>query len=365
MRTKDFLKNYDFSFFIGMFALFTFGVFNLYSATFGQETGDLFRSQIFWFSISVIIGFFISLIHPKSFFEFAYPIYFLNCLALLFVLILGKVGMGAQRWLVIGPLRIQPSEFMKISLVFALAKWFSNNSSVENLGIKDLVIPFLISFIPATLIFLQPDLGTGGILILIFSVIAYYKKLEWRSIFKLLGVGVFCGILMFQFALKDYQKRRITTFLNPYQDAKGSGYNAIQSEIAIGSGRIVGKGYKNSSQASLNFLPENHTDFVFSIFSEEHGLIGVILLLGIYLIIMLRFLWLAKYVPDMFQSVMTVGLMAIFFWHTFVNIGMVSGILPIVGLPLPLMSYGGSSLLTFGIAFGMATSMSNARSIFH
>ncbi len=272
--------------------------------------------------------------------------------------------MGAQRWLAIGPLRVQPSEFMKIALIFALAKWFAKNSSFEETRIKNIIIPSALTIIPAILIMAQPDLGTGGILVLIFAVIVYYRKLQWSSIIKIALIGLISGWFMYKFALKDYQRKRIQTFINPYQDAKGSGYNAIQSEIAIGSGRLFGKGYKKSSQASLNFLPENHTDFVFSIFSEEHGLFGASLLLSLYTVILLRFNWLARSVKSMYESVFCVGLMSLFFWHTFINIGMVSGLLPIVGLPLPLMSYGGSSLLTFGIAMGLATSISNYRSIF-
>mgnify|MGYP000571925408 FL=1 len=169
---------------------------------------------------------------------------------------------------------------------------------------------------------------------------------------------------MYNFGLKEYQRKRIRTFINPYEDAKGSGYNAIQSQIAIGSGRFFGKGFKNSSQASLNYLPENHTDFVFSIFNEEHGLFGSIVLIALYSVLMLRFIWLSGSVLRIYDSIMAIGVMSIFFWHTFINMCMVMGLMPIVGLPLPFMSYGGSSMLTFGICIGLATSLSNSRNIF-
>jgi rod shape determining protein RodA len=169
---------------------------------------------------------------------------------------------------------------------------------------------------------------------------------------------------MYNYGLKEYQRKRILTFIDPTADAKGSGYNAIQSQIAIGSGRLFGKGFKNSSQASLNYLPENHTDFVFSIYNEEHGFFGSIVLLALYIILLMRFIWLSVSVLRFYDSILAIGLMSIFFWHTFINMSMVMGLMPIVGLPLPLMSYGGSSMLTFGVCIGMATSLSNSRNLF-
>ena len=177
-------------------------------------------------------------------------------------------------------------------------------------------------------------------------------------------IAVIGGSLMYNFGLREYQKKRIITFINPDADARGSGYNAIQSKISIGSGRFLGKGYLKSSQASLNYLPENHTDFVFSVFNEEHGFLGALVLIGLYLVLLFRMVWLSQSVSKIFPSIAAIGLMSIYFWHTFVNMGMVMGVLPIVGLPLPLMSYGGSSLLTFGIACGLTTAISNTRNLF-
>jgi len=218
--------------------------------------------------------------------------------------------------------------------------------------------------IPTVLIVLEPDLGTGLLLLLIFFIMAFFRKLKWKSLGIIALVGIISGAAMYQFGLKEYQRNRIKTFINPTADAKGTGYNAIQSKIAIGSGKFLGKGFRKSSQASLNYLPENHTDFVFSIYNEEHGFFGSILLIGLYLFLFYRFIWLSMNVPKIFDSVVIIGLMSIFFWHTFINMGMVMGLLPVVGLPLPLMSYGGSSLLTFGICCGVATSISNSRNMF-
>jgi rod shape determining protein RodA len=361
----NYLKRYDYSFFGAMFTIFIIGVLNLYSATHSHSSmNELYKSQLVWFLIATGVGFGVSFISPKTLFRSSYWIYLGGLLLLILVLIVGKKGMGAQRWLVIGGLRIQPSEFMKIAAAMALARYFTRHDAEKELGLKEMAIPFAIAIVPTTLIALQPDLGTGLLILLIFLVISFYKRLKWKTIAILAILGALSGTALFNFGLKEYQKKRILTFVDPYADAKGSGYNAIQSQIAIGSGRILGKGFKNSSQASLNYLPENHTDFVFSIYNEEHGFLGSIFLVILYIVLMMRFVWLCQSVLRFYDSILAIGLMAIFFWHTFINMCMVMGLMPIVGLPLPLMSYGGSSMLTFGIIIGMATSLSNGRNFF-
>ena len=359
------LKRFDMSFFISVASIFIIGILNLYSATHSNEADQyLFRAQIIWFLIAMATALGICFVHPKTFFRLSYVVYFVNCLLLVVTLVVGKTSLGATRWLAIGPIRFQPSEMMKLSLVLALARYYARARPDKELTLKDLIAPGLIAFIPAILVIVQPDLGTGLMLIFIFLVMTFYRKLTWRSIaiVALLG-GISAGV-MYKFGLKEYQRKRIHTFIDPFEDAKGAGYNAIQSEIAIGSGRLFGKGFKKSSQASLAYLPENHTDFVFSIFNEEHGFFGSIVLITLYIILLLRFVNLAYSVNKFFDSVVTIGLMSIFFGHTFINMGMVTGLLPIVGIPLPLMSYGGTSLLTFGVCTGLATSISNSRKIF-
>lgn len=366
-KLLELLKKYDFSFIGISTAIFIIGIINLYSATHSSEKArliNIYQVQIGWFFLSMTIAFVISLVNSKNYFRYAYALFGFNVFLLLLVLILGKIGMGAQRWLVLGPIRIQPSELMKVTLVLGLARWFRQNCAEGETGLRSLIIPGVLAFIPAILIILEPDLGTGLILLLIFFVIAFYRKLSWRTIGIISLVGAISGTAMYQFGLKEYQKKRIIAFLNPQADAKGSGYNAIQSKIAIGSGQFFGKGFQQSSQVSLNYLPENHTDFVFSIFNEEHGFFGSLVLLALYGLLFFRFLIMAKSVNSMFEAIVMIGLVSIFFWHTFINMGMVMGILPIVGLPLPYMSYGGSSLLTFGICIGIATSISNSKNIF-
>ncbi len=363
----NFLKKYDFTFFATVTMIFIIGIINLYSATHASSSismANLYKIQLMWFLVSITVGVIVSFISPKNYFRMAYLVYYFNIFLLILVLFLGYKGMGAQRWLILGPIRFQPSELMKLSVILALSRWFARNNPDQHLGLKELIIPFIIAAVPTFLVIAEPDLGTGLMLLLIFIVISYYKKLKGRTIVLIGIIALLSGTVMYKYGLKNYQRKRILTFLDPSADARGSGYNAIQSKIAIGSGQFLGKGFRKSSQASLNYLPENHTDFVFSIFNEEHGFLGSVILISLYVILFFRFLWLASSVTNLFNSIVVVGIFSVFFWHTFINMGMVMGLLPIVGLPLPYMSYGGSSLLTFSIACGIATSISNSRTLF-
>jgi rod shape determining protein RodA len=366
-KISNFFKRFDFVFVILMSVIFLIGVLNLYSANHThveQTMRDLYKTQILWFLVALSVAFVVSFVNSKTFYRYSYLFYALNLFLLVLVLIMGKKGMGAQRWLLLGPIRLQPSEMMKISLALVLARWYSKSSPEKELSLRDIIIPGLFTMVPAILIIVQPDLGTGLLLMMIFLIITFYKRLRWKTISLLAVIGVVSSLLMYNFGLKEYQRKRILTFIDPHADAKGAGYNAIQSEIAIGSGRIIGKGYLNSTQASLSYLPENHTDFVFSIFNEEHGFVGALLLIVLYILLLMRFIWLATSVLRFYDSVLAIGVMSIFFFHVFVNMSMVMGLMPVVGVPLPLMTYGGSSLLTFGICIGIATSISNSRNLF-
>jgi rod shape determining protein RodA len=366
-KISNFFKRFDFVFVILMSVIFLIGVLNLYSANHThveQTMRDLYKTQILWFLVALSVAFVVSFVNSKTFYRYSYLFYALNLFLLVLVLIMGKKGMGAQRWLLLGPIRLQPSEMMKISLALVLARWYSKSSPEKELSLRDIIIPGLLTMVPAILIIVQPDLGTGLLLMMIFLIITFYKRLRWKTISLLAVIGVVSSLLMYNFGLKEYQRKRILTFIDPHADAKGAGYNAIQSEIAIGSGRIIGKGYLNSTQASLSYLPENHTDFVFSIFNEEHGFVGALLLIVLYILLLMRFIWLATSVLRFYDSVLAIGVMSIFFFHIFVNMSMVMGLMPVVGVPLPLMTYGGSSLLTFGICIGIATSISNSRNLF-
>ena len=364
---REELKRYDYSFFGICSAIFVIGILNLYSATHSQGIGPeegLYKTQIIWFFLSWLIGIVISFIQPKNFYRLAYPSYLVSVVLLVMVLVVGHSALGGQRWIGFGPVKFQPSEITKIAMVLVLSRWYSKASPEQEIGFRELIIPFIMTAIPALMIIIQPDLGTGMLVMLIFLMITFYRKLKWKTIIILAIFAMIGATVVYNFGLRDYQKKRITTFIDPEFDAKGSGYNAIQSKIAIGSGQFFGKGFRRSSQGALNYLPENHTDFIFAIFNEEHGFVGSVFLIALYIALFYRLLWLASNVNKMFDSVVVVGVLAIFFWHTMVNMSMVSGLMPIVGVPLPLMSYGGSNLLTFGICCGIVTSISNARNLF-
>lgn len=364
---KEILKRYDYSFFGICTAIFIIGILNLYSATHSQGVGPeegIYKTQLIWFFLSWVIGIIVSFIQPKNYFRLAYPGYLLSVVFLIMVLVVGHSALGGQRWIGFGPLKFQPSELTKIAMVLVLARWYSKASPDQEIGFRELIIPFIITFIPALMVIIQPDLGTGMLVLSIFFIITFYRKLKWKTIGFIAVFGVLCATVMYNFGLREYQKKRITTFIDPEFDAKGSGYNAIQSKIAIGSGQFFGKGFRRSSQGALNYLPENHTDFIFAIFNEEHGFVGSVFLLALYLALFYRLLWLASNVNKIFDSIVVIGVLAIFFCHTIIYMSMVAGLLPIVGVPLPLMSYGGSNLLTFGICCGVVTSISNARNLF-
>lgn len=364
---KEELKRYDYSFFGICTAIFIIGILNLYSATHSHGVGPeqgIYKTQIIWFCLAWVVGVVVSFIQPKNFYRLAYPSYLLCIMLLIMVLFVGHSALGGQRWIGIAGMKFQPSELVKMSVVLVLARWYAKASPEQETGFKELIIPFIITFVPAIMVIIQPDLGTGMLTLLIFFLITFYRKLKWKTIVIIGIMGLVTGTVMYNFGLREYQKKRIITFIDPEFDAKGSGYNAIQSKIAIGSGQFFGKGFRQSSQGALNYLPENHTDFIFAIFNEEHGFVGSVFLISLYLALFYRLLWLASNVNKMFDSIVVVGVLAIFFWHTIVNMSMVSGLMPIVGIPLPLMSYGGSNLLTFGICCGVVTSISNARNLF-
>jgi rod shape determining protein RodA len=364
---KNFFKKFDYSFIAISFFIFLIGLLNLYSATHYSvdlNYQKLYSNQIVYFVLSFLLSVILSFIHPKNYFRSSYLLYIVVIILLVFVLLFGSKAMGAQRWLSLSHLRLQPSEFMKIALVLSLSRWLSKDLHRHHLHFSDLIIPLLFVLVPFVLILMQPDLGTALLLFLIFAVIIFYCKLNVKVLGVVSILVVLAAGFMFQYGLKDYQKKRIMTFLNPDADAKGSGYNAIQSKIAIGSGMLWGKGFKKSSQATFNYLPENHTDFVFSIYNEEHGFIGAIFLIILFFIFFMRMIWLAQNCTRLYDSLVVIGIMSIFFWHALINMSMVMGLMPVVGLPLPYMSYGGSSLVTFGMCIGILSSISRSRMLF-
>jgi len=270
----------------------------------------------------------------------------------------GKVGGGSQRWLVMGPIRMQPSELMKISLIISLASAYSDIVSAQGLGFRNLIKPAILCLIPFGLIVNQPDLGTGLLLLLIAGSITLFMKVEKKVVYTLAGVGLPIIPLVWYFGLKEYQKGRILTFLDPDRDPLGAGYHIIQSKIAIGSGMITGKGFLLGTQNALNFLPEQHTDFILSVLAEEWGLVGCGILLILYFLLLFWGLNIAYNCRNMFGSILAFGVTTMIFWQIFINIGMVMGLMPVVGVPLPLISYGGSSVITNMVGFGILLNIS-------
>ena len=319
----------------------------------GGQTFDRSLGQLRNFAAALIAMWIVANIPPQTLMRLAIPIYIGGLLLLIGVALFGEVRNNARRWLQIGII-IQPSEIMKIGVPLLLAWYFHRKE--EGLALQDYAVAFLMLMIPTGLIVRQPDLGTS---IMIFSsgfFVIFLAGLSWKII---VGAGV-AAVAALPFAwnlLLDYQRQRIFTLIDPTQDPLGAGYHIIQSTIAVGSGGILGKGWLNGSQAQLDFIPERSTDFILAVFGEEFGLLGNLLLLTLYLIVIGRGLMIAVNAPTTFSRLLAGAITLTFFMYAFVNIGMVIGILPVVGVPLPLISYGGTAILTMLVGFGILMSI--------
>jgi rod shape determining protein RodA len=320
----------------------------------------LFYKQIVWFCIGLLVMVAAFSFNYRLLERWAHPIYIGCVLMLLGVVVFGKLAGGSRRWLILGPMHFQPSEMIKIAVVLVLAKYYSKDATARGFTLKELARPMLMAMLPVGLIVMQPDLGTAGLVTLIAVTITLFMKVERRSLLTLLA-GCMAVVPAVWLVLKDYQKRRILTFLNPDHDPLGSGYHIIQSKIAIGSGMITGKGYLQGTQNGLSFLPEEHTDFIFSILAEEWGLLGSALLIFLFVVLILWGVSIAHRCRDPFGTILAVGLTSLFFWQVIINIGMTMGLMPVVGVPLPFISYGGSSTITVAICVGLLMNVSMRR----
>ncbi len=328
------------------------GFLMLYSAGGGSFYPWLIR-QLGFFCLFFPLMIFIGITDIKIWFKASYFFYAIALTLVIIVDVMGHNAMGATRWFRIGSLTIQPSEIMKVCTVFALARYFYS-IEMENIGkIKFVIIPLLLIAVPAFFIFHQPDLGTATILTLVgVSVLFLAGVRMWK--FISVGVATLTAIpFAWHFLLYDYQKQRILTFLNPNNDPLGSGYNIIQSKIAIGSGGMFGKGYLNGTQGQLNFLPEKQTDFIFTMLSEELGFVGSLFVIVIYSAIIAICINIATRTKHQYGRLLTMGVVNIFFVHMFINMGMVMGLIPVVGAPLPFISYGGTITASMMIGFGL------------
>jgi len=339
-------------------AIVAVGMVTLFSAA-DQSVARL-SNQLASLAVGLVTMWVVANIPPQSLARTAVPLYALAVILLVAVAMFGVVVNGSRRWLSIGFTRIQPSELMKIALPLMLAWYFQKFEG--RIGWKDFVFASVLIAVPAVLIKKQPDLGTALQVIAAGFYVLYLAGLSWKIIAGL-TLGAAAAAPLAWNLLHDYQRRRILTFINPAEDPLGAGYHTAQATIAIGSGGVVGKGWLNGTQTHLDFLPERHTDFIFAVYGEEFGLVGNILLVVLYLILIGRGMVIAANASTMFSRLMAGAVTLMFFTYAFVNMGMVSGILPVVGVPLPFVSYGGTALLSLFIGIGILMSVQAHRKL--
>lgn len=362
--SQNVIKSFNTGLFVSMCLIFILGIVTLYSATNGPGNRELARHQMMYFGIGMAMVAALIFVDSQILSKLAYPAYAICFVLLLLVTLFGHVGNGSQRWLNLGFFRLQPSEFAKLSIIIALAKYFSEEKGGPPYTLRRLAIPAILVLPYFLLILKQPDMGTAGILFLASASIVLFVGVNWKSLLIIVISGLIALPVVYRFGLHGYQQDRVKTFLDPERDPRNTGYNALQCKIAVGSGQIFGKGYLKGTQAQLNFIPEQHTDFIFSVFAEERGFVGALLLLTFYGMYCFYALQTVGRARDKFEMLVAIGLTALMFWHVFINIGMVSGIIPIVGVTLPLFSYGGSSLFTFMISTALLLNISRKRYIF-
>ena len=366
MFDRRLFTNFDWTLLALVLLICSIGVMNIYSATASYRIvgTPYFFKQIYWIFAGLSLCIVACSLDYHILEDIAYWIYGGVVLLLVAVLVVDKTSMGATRWLDMGIINIQPSEPMKIVIIMTFARFFSRYPVHNGLTLKDLFYPCLIIGLPAIMIMKQPDLGTAVLVILIASSMLMYVKVRWTAIVSVMLAALPICYGAWHFYLHDYQKNRIITFLNPEHDPLKTGYHIIQSKIAVGSGGIMGKGYLHGTQSQLRFLPEQHTDFAFSVFSEEWGFVGCLMILILYLFLVLWGLHIASRCNDRFGSLLAVGVTAMLFWHIIINMGMVIGLFPVVGVPLPFFSYGGTSMVTSMVGVGILLNISMRRFMF-
>lgn len=330
------------------------GFMSLYSAD-GGKAEKWANPHAIRFAVGMIGLIITAMIDIRLWLRFAYVFYGLCLLMLVFVEIKGHIGMGAQRWIDLGVVRLQPSEVMKIAVILALARYYHGRTPEEIRNPIFLLPPLALALLPVGLVFLQPNLGTATMIMMVVAAMMFVAGVSYWF-FAIVGTAAVAAVPVLWSLMHDYQKRRVITFLNPESDPLGAGYNIIQSKIALGSGGISGKGFLQGTQGSLNFLPEKQTDFIFTLFTEEWGLIGGLGLLGLLMAIIVYGYFIAFNCQSQFGRLLVMGIIINFSLYIFINIGMVMGLLPVVGVPLPMISHGGSSMLAALFGFGLLMS---------
>jgi rod shape determining protein RodA len=349
-------------------AIATLGVVNLYSATSvyieaGKRSGlaDIYVSQVYWIVVGGLLAILAAAIDYRHLERLAYVFYFGGLVALLLVLVLGPGIRGSTRWIQVGSFNFQPSEFIKILLIIVLAKYLHNDPRTEPRRWVDLVVPISLTLVPAVLVMAQPDLGTAMIYVLTAVSIVAMVRIRGGS---LIWGAVVCGTVIpasWKWVLRDYQKARISSFLDPEHDVTGAGWHALQSRTAIGNGGLTGQGFMQGTQNQFGFLPDQFSDFPFAVFAEDWGLIGCTILIALYCLLCIWAIHIASQAKDRFGAALAVGVGAMIFWHVFFNMGMAMGLVPVVGITLPLFSYGGSSVLTAMVGLGLLMNVSMRR----
>jgi rod shape determining protein RodA len=350
------LQNFDWTLLGLSVGVTLLGIVNLYSATYvGHQgtAGGVYVKQAIWMGMG-LLALLVMLIPDYRVLErAAYPVYWGSVALLVGVLLIGTIAKGSQRWLAFGPVTIQPSEIAKLGVVVALARYFHRNKTQSGYGLMDLARPLALVGIPFLLVLRQPDLGTALLIAFIGGTLFFFVPIRFRSILTIVIAGIIVSFVAWKFFLHDYQRMRVLTFLEPERDPLNTGYQAIQSKIAVGSGGLWGKGFLHGTQTQLNFLPEQQTDFIFSVLAEEWGFLGAGLVMVLYMALILYAINVARSSKEGFGALVGAGIVGMLFWPVLVNIGMVLGFMPVVGVPLPFMSYGGSSLIVTFAAIGI------------
>jgi rod shape determining protein RodA len=365
---------------VGVLLTSAVGIYNLASAS-RPPSSPVWMSQILYLAVGIAMVIGVALLDYKVIQRATVPLYLLNIAALLALKVVGHTAKGAESWFVIGPFRVQPAEFMKLGMVLMLAKYFHDDDRPNQpaQGFLRLIPAAVIALFPTALVLVQPDLGTALMMVFTAATIIMFSKPTWQvnaalGVAVLLGVGVLWNdylreqpeprFTVIRHKLKKHQDARITGWLDPMSDLKGSNYHAMQSKIAVGSGGWSGKGWKEGTQTGLRYLPEQHTDFIFSVFAEEQGFARSLMLLALYGVVLLGGLGVALTARERYGAFVAVGICAMIFWQVFENIGMVTGLLPITGITLPLMSYGGSSMVSVMLGIGLLVNVSMRRQMF-
>ena len=346
-------------------ALCAVGLLNVYSGTrvHGVPGTALVTKQLVWIVLGTCAFFAVYLTSDGFIEEMSKGFFLLVVLLLVVVLLAGRVRGGAQRWIALGAFNFQPSEFAKVAVALVLARYFSSKYRYGGIGLAEIFPAVGIVLVPFLLVALQPDLGSAGVFLFLLAGMAVIACVRGKVLVLFGAAGAAAGPALW-FFMKEYQRQRVWTFLDPERDPLGAGYHVIQSKIAVGSGGILGKGYLRGTQGALRFLPEQHTDFAFAVFSEEWGFLGSLLLLALFFALIYRLFFLTIRSQDRFASFACGGIAVFFLTHVVINLAMVCGLFPVVGIPLPFVSYGGSSMLTNMMALGAAANLSRSRFTF-